>query len=107
MPTNRRRRARPAAATRITAGAIAAWKAGDYMDLHRALALRPWEPSPLDVNPERPPQPDGRMWTAAWPLVAELRRELLRLVGPPGAMDRHGRPLRQVVSFPGRGDEEG
>ena len=50
MPTKRRRKSREVV-RRITPEAIAAWRAGDVWGLHRALALKPWQDSPL-VNVE-------------------------------------------------------
>ena len=34
---------------RITEAAVEAFRAGDELALHRALGLRPWMPSPLEV----------------------------------------------------------
>jgi len=68
---------------RITPEAIAAYRAGDYLGLHRSLGLRPWQPSPLPlavdalgVDPDHPPQPDGTGWASEWPLAVELQKEL-------------------------------
>lgn len=33
----------------ITEEALAAYQIGDYLALHRALKLKPWEPSPLSL----------------------------------------------------------
>jgi hypothetical protein len=63
-------------AHRITADAAAAFRACDRMALHRALGLKPWQPSPLDVDPH-PPRPDGTAWAASWSQAVELRQELL------------------------------
>ena len=78
-------------AHRITPPAIEAWQTADYMALHRALNLRPWQPSPLPVSitalgvdPDQPPAPDGRPWSEAWPLTADLQAELYRIAGEPG-----------------------
>jgi hypothetical protein len=86
MPTKRIRRGPRQRG--IIAIAIEAWRCGDRSALHQALGLRPWEPSPLEVMGE-PPAPDGTAWRASWPRVAELRRQLIALAGPPGWV-RHG-----------------
>ena len=80
-----KRRLRKARKHRITPEAIAAFEAGDYLGLHRALDLGPWEPSPLPasieplgVDPEM--EPDGLpagCWNEAWPRSVKLQRELL------------------------------
>jgi hypothetical protein len=64
---------------KITPEARAAFRDGRAADLHRLLHLGPWMPSPLDaVTPEPPSwaRGDGTAWTAAWPDMHELRREL-------------------------------
>ena len=48
MPT--KRRVDKARRHRISAEAIAAYRAKDCNALHRALSLRPWEASPLRVD---------------------------------------------------------
>jgi hypothetical protein len=81
VPTKRRKlSARPLG---ISAAAIEAWRAGDWLGLHRALSLRPWEPSPFDTIGELPPE-DARPWRASWPRVAELRKALIEQAVPPG-----------------------
>lgn len=59
----------------INAEAIAAFKAKDAGALHRALGLKPWEPSPLDCVGEcdRP----GTAYALAWPKVAQIRATLI------------------------------
>lgn len=66
---------------RITPAAIEAFKAGDYLGLHRALGLKPWEPSPLPpteplgVDPKQ--RPSGTSARAeGWAKAVELQREL-------------------------------
>jgi hypothetical protein len=63
---------------RITDEAIAAFKAADWMGLHRALGLKPWMPSPLDTTTDQPPSwcspHDG--WGEFWVMVRALRLEL-------------------------------
>lgn len=67
---------------RITPEAVNAFKAGDWTGLHQALALRPWEPSPLDaVTPEPPAYTRPGPWADAWPLAFELRCKLEALPG--------------------------
>lgn len=65
-------------AHRITPEAIAAFRSGDQRAMHRALGLRPWQPSPLEADEDAPPSwsPVGAAWNAAWPLVRGLRLEL-------------------------------
>ena len=83
MPTMRRRTIRTTKG-RITAEAVTAFKAADYISLHRALDLGPWHPSPLPVSitalgvdPDSPPRADGSCWAEAWPKAVELQRELM------------------------------
>ena len=66
---------------RITPEAIAAFRAGDSLALHRALGLRPWQISPLDVEAGEPcVYPAGSGGAMSWPLALELRAELLEAV---------------------------
>ena len=72
---------------RITPDAIEAFIAGDYMALHRALGLAPWEMSPLPAasnalgaDPDDPPPGDGTGWYDSWPLAMELQRALQKAV---------------------------
>ena len=44
---------------------------GDYIGLHRAVGLKPWEPSPFDI-PVGNPYPKGRQWEQAWETVTGL-----------------------------------
>jgi hypothetical protein len=64
-------------AQRIRPEVVEAFKAGDYVALHLALGLKPWEASPLDVG--RGPVPayagDGP-WAESWPRAQELRRAI-------------------------------
>lgn len=65
---------------RVTPEAIAAFEAGDYHGLHRALGLRPWEESPLPASiTALGVDPDSRPdWaTDFWPRAVELQGELL------------------------------
>jgi len=87
MPTRRtplRRNLR----RRITPVAIAAWKAADYIGLHRALNLAPWEASPLPrrvtglgVDAGMAVDPNSN-WRGVGQAL-ELQRELLAVAGPP------------------------
>ena len=73
---------------RITPDATEAFTVGDYMALHRALGLFPWQmsPLPLSVDPlgcdpdDPPPDPEETGWTESWPLAVELQRELQKAV---------------------------
>ena len=61
--------------TRITPAAVEAYRAGNRLELHRALNLPPWQPSPLDAVgacPWPPSTAGGRTWAKA----LELREEL-------------------------------
>ena len=87
MPTMRRRTIRSTKG-RITAEAVEAFKAGDFMALHRALDLPPWHPSPLPesveplgVDPDITPPRDGTCWAEVWSKVVELQRELQAAAG--------------------------
>ncbi len=53
MSTTRRMR-RTERFGRITDAAVAAFKAGDVMELHRELRLPPWQVSPLRAQGECP-----------------------------------------------------
>ncbi len=86
MPVKRRNA--KARQHRITADAVEAFQAGDFMALHNALDLAPYEPSPLPesveplgVDPDKPPVRDGTCWADAWPKVVELQRELQAAAG--------------------------
>ena len=70
---------------RITPEAVEAYRAGDYIALHMALGLRPWEVSPLplsvtslgcDQSLPRDREPSG--WFASWEQAQELQRLLER-----------------------------
>ena len=75
MPVKRRtHKARP---HRITDEAIDAYRAGDRLTLHRALGLRPWQPSPLDADEDEAPWPPCTAGAVHWPLARELRAELV------------------------------
>jgi len=87
MPVKRRNaKARP---HRITPEAVEAFRAGDYMALHHALGLAPWEASPLPasitplgVDPNGPKQwRDGQDNIETWSQAVELQRELQAAAG--------------------------
>lgn len=73
MTTYRTRRAE--AGPRITAEAVAAFRAGDWIGLHRALRLRPWEASPLDAATDTPIR-GGQPYVDSWAQARELRLAL-------------------------------
>jgi hypothetical protein len=93
MPGTKRRKSAPKQIG-LTEAALEAWKCGDEHTLDRELKVRPWEPSPFDVSRPEPPQTrTGGVWEEGWPRAWRLRQELIRVAGPPGRSDRHGRPL--------------
>ena len=69
----------------ISPEAIAAYEAGDFHTLHRALDLRAWEISPLPievsalgVDPDDPPDDrDDSPWATSWRQAMELQRRLI------------------------------
>jgi hypothetical protein len=71
---------------RITPAAVAAYKAGAWMDLHRALGLYPWDVSPLDAVDAEPPAwaPPNDAWRIGWPQARALRAELERALAAEG-----------------------
>jgi hypothetical protein len=60
---------------RITPEAIQAYLADDYGALHRALGLKPWETSPLWVEPGPAPS-NGTSYALTYAKAQELREEL-------------------------------
>jgi hypothetical protein len=83
-----KRRGSKAHSHRITPEVIEAYQAGDYIRLHRALGLKPWEMSPLPTSvtslgvSEHPPagSPVGG-WDASWGKAKELQRAILAEIG--------------------------
>ena len=70
-PKDRRQR------LRISPEAIAAYQAEEFMRLHNALGLNPWDCSPLDVGPlDECPYSPGAAGAMSWATVQELRRLL-------------------------------
>lgn len=76
-----RKRRNAKARAQIGPDALDAFKAGRWMDLHRALGLRPWEASPLDATAPEPPSwaacDASTAWAASWPRAYALRTELV------------------------------
>jgi hypothetical protein len=78
VPTKRTKRVRTQG-RRITPEALEAFKAHDNLALHRALGLKPWERSPLDVDlaVKPPAMPGGEIaYLETWPQAYELREAL-------------------------------
>jgi hypothetical protein len=67
---------------RITQEAQDAFELGDYIGLHRALGLKPWEPSPFDIAGGNPYGMHST-WDTAWTKVADLNTDLEALIAPP------------------------
>jgi hypothetical protein len=103
VPTKRRKVAPRLSG--LTPAAVDAWRAGDYMALHRALGLSPWDasPLPLSVTPlgcdQRTPEQNAKMayehrlYHATWPKALQLQLQLMAIAGNPGRVGRHGKPL--------------
>ena len=77
MPTKRTKRVRTQG-RRITPAALEAFKAGDPISLHRALGLKPWDRSPLDIDlaVKPPTEPRATAYLQTWPQAYELREAL-------------------------------
>lgn len=73
--TTKRRRVTRGLAQRITPEAVAAFVAGDRMQLHRELRLKPWQESPLDAIGESP-WPATSAGGSTWPESVQLAIEL-------------------------------
>jgi hypothetical protein len=71
----KRYRRRTARTGNITPDAVAAFQGGDRTGLHRELGLKPWQPSPLDVNGACP-WPPGSAGQDTWDEAIALRAEL-------------------------------
>lgn len=61
---------------RVTREAVEAFHAGDAVTLHRALGLKPWQPSPLEADTPNPPDWASGPWAEAWPIAHELRGKM-------------------------------
>jgi hypothetical protein len=84
MPVKRRlSKANP---HRITPDAVLAFYDHNMIGLHRALGLKPWMPSPLDVFQVEPPAwasgPCAAFWPVAWGLRLDLEGKG-RAIDPP------------------------
>jgi hypothetical protein len=70
-----KRRATKHKAHPVTPAAIAAFRAGEWLTLHRELKLQPWMPSPLDAVRQCHWRP-GSAGEEYWPLAVAVRAEL-------------------------------
>ena len=61
---------------RITPAAVEAYRAKDWLALHRPLGLKPWEASPLNGDFAALSKSDLTPWAASLPQAAALRRQL-------------------------------
>src|SRR5215467_9016735 len=103
MPTNRTPINRRAA-RRITPEAIDAWKRADFMALHRALGLMPWERSPLPREITALGLNEGDLSAVdadeardrAYPKVLRLQKQLLALAGWPSCRQQYEENLRKA-----------
>ncbi len=75
MPTMRHRVNRTQR-VRVTPEAVAAFHAGDAMELHRLLRLKPWQASPLDAVGDCPYSANSA-GGASWQDSVDLRAALL------------------------------
>jgi hypothetical protein len=83
----------------LNEAAVAAWRAGDFHALARALDLVPFRPHPwpleltaLGCDQGPPPAYAGEFWREGWPRAQALQRALYEVAGPPGRMGHHGEP---------------
>ena len=90
MPT-RRNALKHSAKLRVSRAAIDAWQRGDFLALHRALGLMPWQESPfpqeiepLGVHQGPPPDYYDERGRADWAQAQALQRQLYELAGEPG-----------------------
>jgi hypothetical protein len=60
----------------ITQEAVDAFKRADWIGLHRALRLKPWEASPLDSAYVVSAEVDGTGYARTLPRARQLRAEL-------------------------------
>lgn len=63
----------------VTPEAVEAFRAGDWIGLHRALRLKPWQASPLDATTDEPPQglcDQPGPYRDSWARARSLRLEL-------------------------------
>jgi hypothetical protein len=107
MPTNRTPKRRGGRRGRITPEAIAAWQACDYMALHCALGLRPWEASPLSsevdalgVSETNPPDPNStRCYDQTYSKAIKLQRALVAAAGWPDCKTAYEKNLAEAVDW--------
>src|SRR6516225_5369543 len=102
MPTNRRRFDRTR--RHITPEAVDAWMRTDYMALHIALGLHPWETSPLpiEITPlgvdEKQIDPDDSRYQEGLKAL-KLQREFLTIAGWPDCRHVYEEKLRDAEKF--------
>ena len=73
---------------KISPAAIAAWQAGDRRGVVFALGIRPWQVHPFDVDGASLPPDYGTAWAQDYPQILELRKEMIRLAGPPPTTEK-------------------
>jgi hypothetical protein len=81
MPTKRRRLTNRRVG--IPLEAIAAWRAGDYWGLHRALKLRLWQMPSWECDPPNEDEPQTPPGLPRAPDPVALKRALIEIAGPP------------------------
>jgi hypothetical protein len=110
MPT-RRRPLRRNLRRRINDQAIAAWKACDFLALHRALALHPWERSPLPIEVtalgvcEDSVRGGETPWDESCATALALQRELMELAGPPDCRAAYEQNLKEAEQYAAHAQE--
>ena len=105
MSTNRTP-TRPPTKRRITPEAAAAWQACDYLGLHSALHLHPWNHSPLPVevislgvDQGEPPDYLDAHQCADWRAAQVLQRELLKVAGWPDCRAAYEANLKEALEW--------
>jgi hypothetical protein len=84
MPTRRKRVPRAQQSRTITPEAVAAWRAGDYWGLHRALGLKIWQmPDWGGDPPADPPSSDWAPLVEGYERVCAAKAQLIAVAGPP------------------------
>jgi len=111
----------------LTPEAIAAWEAADYLALHRALDLAPWDASPLpyeitalgvdddDVDSAHANVRGDGPWKRSLEPAIKLQRQLLKIAGWPDCRKEYEENLesdqgwldycRELVEHPERGGQ--
>jgi len=74
MPVKRRQT--KAKEHKLTPEAVEAFRAGAWLDLHRALGLKPWQASPLDADAPSP-YPAQTAHSLSHRQAVELRAQLI------------------------------